>query len=278
MAGVRDATPPVRVACAQLAPVFGDLEGNAERALAAIREAAGRGAGVVVLPELALSGYVFESVEEARSLCVSPAAVAAWGDHGPVVVGGFGELGAGGELFNSAAIVDGDGVRAVYRKAHLWDREPAFFTPGAEPPLVVETAAGRIGAMVCYDAFFPEWVRIAALRGAELLCVPGNWPRREHPEGEPPFQAHRARVAAEANGIAVALCDRAGSERGAAFAGASTIAGPDGALLARAAAPEPELVVADVDLAAVPADHRAGALSQRRPELYGPLAAPTAPV
>ena len=92
-------------------------------------------------------------------------------------------LGGGrdGRLFNSAAVVDGDGVRAVYRKAHLWDREPEFFTPGDEPPPVVETAAGRIAPLVCFDLFFPEWVRVAALAGAQLLCVCGNWPRGPRP-------------------------------------------------------------------------------------------------
>jgi predicted amidohydrolase len=264
----------VRVACAQLAPVVGDLPGNSARALEAIERAAALGAEIVVLPELALSGYVLAGPEEARSVAVVPDALEAWGAAGPVVVGGFAEAGADGALYNSAAVVDGGGVRAVYRKVHLWDREPELFTAGAEPPAVVATDAGRIGAIVCYDLFFPEWVRIAALAGAQVLCVPGNWPRRPLPAGEPPFQAARARVAAEANGIAVALCDRCGAERGAEWAGATAIAGPDGALLARAPAPEPVIVTADVDLDAVPADHRAGALAQRRPELYGAVARP----
>jgi 5-aminopentanamidase len=259
----------VRVACAQLAPVIGDAAGNAARALEAIRTAAAAGARVVVLPELALSGYVFDSVDEARALATPVEALATWGGFGAVVVGGFCELGGGGRLFNSAAVVDGSGVRAVYRKAHLWDREPTFFGAGDAAPPVVETAHGRVSTMVCFDLFFPEWVRVAALAGAQLLCVPGNWPREPRPPGERPVQLLRAMVAAEAGGMAVATCDRCGTERGADWAGATCVAGPDGSLLAAAPGPEPALVVADVELL----DAGPPWLAARRPELYGPLLA-----
>jgi predicted amidohydrolase len=238
-----------------------------ERALAAIEDAVGRGADVVVLPELALSGYVFEDAAEALPSPLE--SLAAWGDAGAVVVGGFVEQGRDGVLFNSAAVVDAGGVRAVYRKVHLWDREALWFTPGSEPPPVVETAVGRVAPMVCFDLFFAEWVRVAALAGAQLLCVPGNWPAGPRPFGRP-VQLLRAMVAAEANGMAVALADRAGPERGAEWAGATGIAGQDGALLAAAPGTDPALVIADVDLDGNGPPHRAA----RRPDLYGPLLDP----
>ena len=129
----------VRVACVQVAPSVGDLEGNRRLAKEAVREAVAAGARVVVLPELVTSGYVLESVEEARS-CAEPAdgpALRGWSEEAApgdaIVVGGFCELGADGLLYNSAAVVDGTGVLAVYRKIHLWDRESLFFEPGTEP-------------------------------------------------------------------------------------------------------------------------------------------------
>jgi predicted amidohydrolase len=258
----------VRVACATVAPVIRDVEGNAARVARAID---GVDADVVVLPELALSGYAFESVGEARAGALGPDSWArpgaragaigpdSWARPGKVVVGGFAEL-AGDVLYNAAAIVDGSGVRAVYRKAHLWDREPSWFAAGDAEPPVVDTEHGRIAVMICFDLFFPEWVRIAALRGAELLCVPGNWPAPEH--GDPP-QPARASVAAEANGIAIALCDRHDEERGLRFAGASCIAAPDGRLLGCGAG--------------ATADVRPGGRSPlgfRRPELYRRLSGP----
>ena len=240
----------MRVACAPVEPVIGDLDGNMARAGAAVDAA---DADVVVLPELALSGYAFASAAEIRA--VEPSFLGAWSRPGKVVVGGFAER-AGDALYNSAAIVDGSGVRAVYRKAHLWDREPSWFAAGDDEPPVVETEHGRIAAIVCFYLFFPEWVRVAALRGAELLCVPGNWPA---PDGGEPPQRARASVAAEANGIAVAICDRHDSERGLRFAGATCIAAPDGRLLGRTAD--------------VPPGERTP-LAHRRPELYSRLSRP----
>ncbi len=235
----------VRVACAQLAPVLGDAEGNLARSAEAIDAAA---AGVVVLPELALSGYVFESVEEARALATPlPVLEEAWSRPGVVVVGGFLEAGATagcstprrswtgtGSGPSTARRICGTASPSSSRRATSrrpwWRRRPAAIAP-----------------LVCFDLFFPEWVRVAALAGAQLLCVCGNWPRGPRPFGRP-VQLLRAMVAAEASGAAVATCDRSGDERGARWAGATGIAAPDGTLLAAAAGYDPETVAADVEL------------------------------
>jgi 5-aminopentanamidase len=268
----------VRVACHQLAPVVGELAINRERALAAIDAAAAAGAQVVVLPELVSSGYVFEDAAEARALA-EPAdgpTLTGWAAraaaHDVVIAGGFAELGDDGRLYNGAALVDASGVRAVYRKAHLWDRESLFFTPGDEPPAVVDTAHGRIGLIVCYDLEFPEWSRAAALRGAELLCVPTKWQLFPRPREERPMEVLRTMVTASTNRMAVAACDRCGAERGVEWVAGTAIAGPDGWLLAgppeRA---EPQLLLADVDLADArdkALGPRNDALADRRPALY----------
>ena len=269
----------IRVACHQLAPAIGELDANRAAALGAIDAAAAAGAQVVVLPELVASGYVFDDADEARALA-EPAdgpTVTGWAGraaaHGIAIVGGFAELGGDGRLYNSAALVDPSGVRALYRKAHLWDREQLFFTPGDELPPVVETAYGRIALMVCYDLDFPEWTRATALRGAELLCVPTNWPREARPDGERPMEVLRAMVAAATNRIAVAACDRCGTERGVEWVAGTAIAGADGWLLAGPPpVAEPALLVADVDIAAArdkSIGPRNDALRDRRPALYG---------
>jgi 5-aminopentanamidase len=269
----------VRVACHQLAPVIGDLDGNRARALAAIDAAAAAGAQVVVLPELVASGYVFRDAGEARELAEPPSGptLAGWAGraraHGVVIAGGFAEAGDDGRLYNSAALVDATGVRGVYRKVHLWDRESLVFTPGDAPPLVLDTPHGRIGLMVCYDLEFPEWVRAAAMQRTELLCVPTNWPRAPRPDGERPMEVLRAMVAASTNRMAVAACDRCGLERGVEWMAGSVIAGPDGWLLAGPPPQaEPALLVADVDLARArdkALGPRNDVLADRRPALYG---------
>jgi 5-aminopentanamidase len=278
---------PVRVAASQLAITIAEPEKNRLAAAAAITQAADRGAQIVVLPELTPSGYVFRDAAEARSLgepADGPTA-AQWtglaAAHGLVIIGGFAELGADGRLYNSALLADSSGVRAVYRKAHLWDAEADFFTPGDQRPPVVATEFGRIAMMICYDAEFPEWVRQPALAGAELLAVPTNWPAEPVPAGERPGVVVNIQAAAFANRMFVAAACRCADERGVSWVGGSIIAGPDGYPLAgpastggspdRDAVAASELLLADCDLARArnkATSPRNDAHADRRPELY----------
>ena len=268
-----------RIACQQLAPVIGDLAANRELARAAIAEAVSDGADVVVLPELITSGYVFESVEEAAALAIGSdheilsewAAAAA--DADIVLAAGFCELGADARVYNSVALVDASGLRGVYRKLHLWDREKLFFTPGTDPPPVIDTRVGRVAVIICYDLEFPELTRSVALAGAQLLLVPTNWPLVPRPDGERPPEAMIAMAAARVNRMAIACADRVGTERGQEWTGGTSIIGVDGWMAAESRSPG--LVAADVDLAAALdkrlTDH-ADVFADRRPELYGPVA------
>jgi predicted amidohydrolase len=264
-----------RIACQQLAPVIGDLAANRMIALDAIREAVDDGADVVVLPELITSGYMFESPEEAAAVAIGPgheilaewAAEAARADI--VLAGGFCELGDDGLIYNSAAVLDATGVRAVYRKLHLWDREKLVFTPGSAPPPVLDTRVGRLAVIVCYDLEFPELTRSVALAGTQLLVVPTNWPLVPRPDGERPPEALIGMAAARVNRMAIACADRVGAERGQEWTGGTTIVGVDGWVAAESRAPG--LVAADLDLESALAkrltDH-ADAFTDRRPELY----------
>ena len=229
----------IRIGCAQVSPKVGDLEGNRRLAKTAVRNlAVGFESRIVVLPELMSSGYVFDSMEEARS-CGEPTdgpTISRWAedaaDYGSVIVGGFAELGEHGALYNSAAVLGPDGLLAVYRKAHLWDREKLWFMPGSEPPPVVETPFGRIGVAVCYDLYFPELTRGLALAGADAIVVPANLPLFPRPKRERPVEMALAQATAHVNKVWVALCDRAGSERDVEWTGASCVVDPDGWLAA----------------------------------------------
>jgi predicted amidohydrolase len=277
------AATEILVACCQLAPRIGESQENRAGTEAAVEDAAARGAHVVVLPELAVSGYVFADADEARALAepLDGPTVTGWAAlaraHGLVVVGGLCELDDDGVLRNSAVLVDESGLRAVYRKAHLWDREDVAFRPGAEAPPVVDTAHGRIGIMVCYDLEFPEWVRLPALAGAELLCAPVNWPAAPRPTSERAPEVVKVQAGAAVNRMFVAACDRTGTERGVDWVGGSVIVDPDGFPLAGPAGPQDVVtLLAPVRLAEA-RDKRLGdrndVLADRRPELYGPVAA-----
>jgi predicted amidohydrolase len=266
-----------RIAVQQLEPVVGELERNRGLALAAIREATAAGAEIVVLPELVTSGYVFRSRDEAAAVAIAREheLLREWahaaGDA--VVIGGFCERGEDGQLYNSAALIDGGALRAVYRKLHLWDHEKLVFEPGSGPPPVLDTRAGRIGVMICYDLEFPELTRWVGLAGAQLLAVPTNWPLVPRPEGERPPEAVIAMAAARVNRMAIACADRLGTERGVEWTGGATIVGVDGWVAAERR--DPGLLVAELDLAHALekrlTDH-ADAFGDRRPDIYAALA------
>ena len=273
------------IAACQLDLAVGERDGNARAAETAVREAASRGANLIVLPELSDTGYVFASPAEARALAAPAAASPAlrhWrdlaSDHGVVIAGGFCELGGDGNLYNSAAFVDRTGTRAVYRKAHLWDTEKLVFTPGAAAPPVIDFPFGRAGLMICYDLEFPEWVRLAALGGCDIIAAPVNWPAlAQAPPGERAAEVVRAQANASVNGVFVAVADRCGRERGVCWVGGTVIVGPDGYPLAGPAEPgRAAVLTAACDLARArdkKISDRNDIVADRRPALYHGLCA-----
>jgi 5-aminopentanamidase len=273
----------IRVCCQQLDPVVGDLEGNRELGLLAICEAIEQRADVIVLPELVTSGYMFESAEEAAAMAITPEheILREWGaaasTYGVIIAGGFAERGENGRTYNSAAVFDPTGLRAVYRKLHLWDREKLWFAPGEQPPPVIDTAVGKLSVIVCYDVEFPELTRIVALAGTQLLLVPTNWPLMDRPDGERPGEVVIAMGTARGNRMALACADRTGVERDQPWTGCTTIIGADGWVAAEKAGADALSigpVTADLDLE-LALDKRytelADVFADRRPSLYGGL-------
>lgn len=263
----------IRATCRELGPVIGDLDANHAEILDAIRRATvDDGAQVVVLPELATSGYCFTGPEEARSLAlrlddprIREWSAAIGGDA--VVIVGFAELGEDDAVYNSALMLDASGILAVHRKVHLWDREHLVFTAGSALPPVVSTAHGAIGMLICYDMEFPELTRLTALAGAQLLAVPTNWPLFERPDGERPAEVTIAQAAARVNRMAIACCDRARTERGQEWTRGTAIIDHNGWLVAGIGGDQ----TAELDLAAA-ADKRltehADLFADRRTDVY----------
>jgi len=265
------------IAACQLAPTLGDPAANRDKVAAVVGQAVGRGAELVVLPELVSSGYAFADRAEAWELAeeVDGPTLSAWrqlaADHGIVLVGGFCER-SGETLFNSAAVVDPSGVRVVYRKAHLWDRERLIFSAGDGAPPVIETSAGRLSTMICYDLEFPEWVRIPALAGAQLLVAPVNWPAAPLPDGERPGEVVRVQANASMNRLPIVACDRVADERGVAWVGGTVVTDADGWVVAGGWSSDAEMIlVAEIDPADAD-DKKIGGLSDihadRRADLY----------
>lgn len=247
---------PIRVACIQMEPRVGQQEANIADSVARIDAAAAQGAKLMVLPELASSGYVFETREEAYSLAEEiphgPAS-AAWKDaahrHGCYIVAGLAER-VGQKLFNSSVLIGPDGHIGTFRKMHLWAAENLFFEPGDLGFPVYSTPIGRIGMLICYDGWFPEAYRLCALQGADIVCVPTNWvPIPGQDPGQPAMANVLAMGAAHVNSVFIAAADRVGTERGQPFLGCSLVCSYTGWPVAGPASrTAPETIVADLNL------------------------------
>jgi len=272
-----------RVAACQIDPQLGEVDRNLERIERAVAEAAEAGAVLAVLPEAAVTGYAFNSLDEALPVARRAGAVAAdrlaalAAKHAMTVICGTLEA-LGDEIFNTALLMTADGRRFAYRKMHLpflgIDR---FATPGPDAPSVVEVNGLRIGVLICYDLRFPEAARMCALDGADLIALPTNWPVgvNFHPGIFAPARAAE-------NHCYLLASDRVGIERGVTFIGRSLLIDYDGNQLAVASDTEEALLIGEIDPEAArqthvrrrPGEHEWDTMADRRPGLYRRLLEP----
>jgi N-carbamoylputrescine amidase len=277
------------------APQFAAAEtaaANADKAEGVVRDAAARGAGLVLLQELFESRYFCITEDPAHLTLAQPfqgnRLVARFADLarelGVVLPIPFFER-AGQAHFNSVAVADADGrVLGVYRKTHIPQspgyEEKFYFSPGDTGFRVWDTAAGRIGLAICWDQWFPEAARTMALMGAEVLLYPsaiGTEPEAPDWDSQPHWETVM-RGHAAANLMPLVASNRIGTEpqgaRQVTFYGSSFIAGPMGEVLARGSRDREEIVLATVDLDACAELRRGwGLFRDRRPEHYGRLQA-----
>ncbi len=245
-----------------------DPAANVERAVAGVREAAGRGAGIVCLPELFRTQYFCQREDAALFDLAEPipgptsdrmAALAK--ELGVVLVVSLFERRAAGVYHNTAVIVDADGrIAGRYRKMHIPDDplyyEKFYFTPGDLGFAAFDTKVGPVGALVCWDQWYPEGARLTALAGADVLFYPTaiGWHPSEKAEfGERQLAAWQTiqRSHAIANGVYVAAVNRVGHEgaadAGLEFWGASFVCDPFGVVVAEAPRDAEAVLVVECD-------------------------------
>ena len=263
--------PSFRVAFVQGRPRFGQPERNLEHGLALASKVR---ADLVVLPELWSSGYVFSSHAEVdslaedaeRGLTAKALQVAAHRERRHYIAG-FPERHRG-RFYNSAMLVGPSGVKAVYRKLHLFEREQEWFSPGNIPLAVHAVGPARVGMLICFDWRFPEAARALALLGADVIAHPSNLVYRN---------AQRVMIARSfENRVYTITANRTGTESRPGgrvpFTGRSQIVDPMGQVVASATKTAEMAKAASCDLARA-RDKAMTRLTHlwtsRRPEFYG---------
>jgi N-carbamoylputrescine amidase len=253
-----------------------DPDENLRRARDRVREAASKGAQVVCLPELFRTQYfcqredatLFELAEPVPGPSTELMAQIAR-EANIVIVASVFEKRARGLYHNTAVLLDSDGsIKGIYRKMHIPDDplyyEKFYFTPGDLGFKAFDTEYGRVGALVCWDQWYPEGARLTALQGANILFYPtaiGWHPDEKAESGQAQHDAWRTiqRGHAIANGVYVAVVNRVGHEfgevrgkraegKGLEFWGGSFVCDPFGRIVAEAAHDKEEVVMAKCDL------------------------------
>jgi predicted amidohydrolase len=240
-------TDKLKVASIQMNCELGDKEKNLAKAASLIKDAATKGAKMIVLPELFNTGYRVEEsdVELAEKIPGSTTnfleVLAAELDV-YLITAILEEGTSKGVVYDTAILVGPNGFIGSYRKIHLWDTENTRFTKGEEYP-VFDTRYGKVGMQICYEVGFPEGARILTLKGADIIFYPSAFGKARYYAWD---LATRSR--ALENGVYVVASNRAGTEREeTVFGGISRIIDPRGSVLSEAVTND-EIIISEVDL------------------------------
>lgn len=260
----------VCIGVAQVPARIGDVAENLEIVTSAMDAAAQDGVRLLVFPECALTGYIFETAEQVRGVALP--------QDDPVferltkvcrsldlwISVGFLERSPSG-VHNSVCLIGPDGVQGSYRKTHI----PAlgadhFVLPGRqlEPP-VFRTPMGRVGLLICYDLRFPEHARCLALKGADIIAMSTNWPEDVSFPGD-----FMTRVRAAENHVFLAVANRPDVENGVSFRGRSQIVDPEGELICLAGQ---EVGVHSATIDPLVASDKGALFRVRQPDLYSSI-------
>lgn len=267
----------VKIAGLQMDPKILEKERNLARCLELIELTAREGARLIVLPECALTGYCFSSLEEALPVAEpilgssTEKLMAACRELNVYVIVGLLEK-DGDKCYNTAVLLGPHGLVGKYRKLHLpYIGVDRFLNPGDLPLTVYDTEVGKIGMGICYDLMFAEHSRVLALQGADLLVFPANWPERAtvYPDYIVPARAVE-------NHVFCVAVNRVGTERGTQFPGRSKITHWSGRALAEGELNEESILYAEIEpiearrkrIVNVPGEHEVDFINDRRPEFY----------
>ena len=238
----------MKVGFLQLRPKFGAVRSNVRAARSLLKN---MNDATVVLPELFNTGYLFRSKDELKRLAESVATGYTVGEMKKLakkknlnLIFGIAEKKAR-KFYNTAVLITSAGKVFTYQKAHLFDREKLFFTPGNKSYAVHTVDGGKIGMMVCFDWCFPEVTRVLALKGAQVICHPANLVL--------PYGMDAMRTRSIENRVFTITANRIGTEKRAnvtlTFTGNSQVVSPAGEVLTSAGERSESLKIVEIDVA-----------------------------
>jgi predicted amidohydrolase len=258
----------LKVAALQFNIALGNPNTNLAKVMDGLDRIAAGGGKLVVLPEMWSTGYDYKHLpalaDSTPGVLGELCRVAE--EHDLVIVGSLPEK-AQGQIFNTAYVVDRGQVVASYRKLHLFSmmREDRFLGAGQQS-LVLDTSVGRLGLAICYDLRFPELFRKLALDGAEIICLPAEWPK-------PRQDAWRTLLRARAieNQLFIAACNCCGIQDKLDFFGMSLLLSPLGDVLAECDEKEGEILATFQQEEMLAYREQIRCFTDRRPDIYGKL-------
>lgn len=267
----------MRAAAVQFRPDFANADSNAQRITRDLRHLADEGVELAVYPEAALTGYCFDTREEAESAALILEDSEQIHEIGNACkenrihcIFGFAEKN-GRNLYNTAAFFGPTGLLGVYRKTHIPCLGLDRFVTEGDSLTVFDSPIGRIGILICFDIRFPEPARTMALSGADIICLPTNWPTSAEPSSDILCPAR-----AIENHVFIVASNRVGVEKDFRFIGRSKIVAPGGDVLQALDNEEEGTIIADIEVAEarnkrlvrIPGKYEMDLFAARRPELY----------
>lgn len=266
----------MRVAVAQIDSVFNDKTTNLKKCEQFIKQARQEYVDLLVFPECALNGYVYNSFDEAYEAAdpvpgdLTDSLVLLCKKYQITCVFGLLER-RDGQLFNTALLVSPEGIVGKYSKTHLiYLGVDRFTSPGDDIP-VFELPQAKVAMIICYDMRFPEAARSAALKGAQIILSPTNLPT-----GAKAYASFINKTRALENRVFLVSADRVGVERGVQFIGKSQIISTGGQVIAEASIDQEELIYADIlpnqadikHIINIPGEYEFDIFGDRQPALY----------
>lgn len=274
----------IKIAGVQMDIAFADVQANLQKMIERLTQTSQAGAMLTVFPECTTTGYCYETRDEAMGVAETvdgrtvSRMIQVCAELNVSLVFGFLEAGEDEKLYNSLVLITPAGVAGRYRKVHLpmlgVDR---FTTSGDRGFEVFDAGELKVGLNICYDSSFPEAARVLALRGADLIALPTNWP-----PGSGLVSDVIPNARALENHVYYMSVNRVGHERGFDFIGKSKICDPTGRTLAFADNDSETILYAEIDpvfarqkhLVAVPGKHEVHRFGDRQPKAYGRITDP----